>query len=512
MREINITLGLLGVSCADTRLGQAGDAAVTQLNINVSALADGLTSPTYDLYYGIPGGTVLKAADTLTATDGVIEWIVPASACARRGDVRLQMDVLETGKRRRSVAWTMTVGEGLTAQGSAPAAVATWLDEVETAISSALAVAGAMSNDVTVNVEAGETASGTGSLTEDGLTLNLVVPTLQGAAGADGSDGQDGQDGQDGAAAGFGTPTATVEALAADGTPEVTIETSGADTSKVFAFTFKLPRGATGHSVGSIYLKSGNHAPGTTDTYGVRLNDAAQTEVGTISVYNGADGQGAGDMLKAIYDTDNDGTVDNAAQLGGHGADYFATAEHGHTAADVGATPTVDGLTAEDDIADADALPMYDASASAHRKITWASIKTVLGNVFAPSAHVATHAVGGTDALSPSDIGAAAASHGHAWSAVTDKPSTYAPSAHAAAHAVGGEDAITPSDIGAAAASHTQAASTITTGTFAGAVYANAAAASSVATSQVRNIYAGTSDMSAGTSQLVSGVVYFVYE
>jgi len=33
---------------------------------------------------------------------------------------------------------------------------------------------------------------------------------------------------------------------------------------------------------------------------------------------------GAGDMAKAVYDTDGDGIVDNAKHLDGHGADYFA--------------------------------------------------------------------------------------------------------------------------------------------------------------------------------------------
>ena len=34
---------------------------------------------------------------------------------------------------------------------------------------------------------------------------------------------------------------------------------------------------------------------------------------------------GAGDMAKAVYDTDGDGVVDNAAKLAGHGADYFSS-------------------------------------------------------------------------------------------------------------------------------------------------------------------------------------------
>jgi hypothetical protein len=54
-------------------------------------------------------------------------------------------------------------------------------------------------------------------------------------------------------------------------------------------------------------------------------------------------------------------------------------------------------------------------------------------------------------------------SHSHAWSDITSGvPSTFAPSAHKSSHATGGNDALTASDIGAAAASHTHALSSLT--------------------------------------------------
>lgn len=71
---------------------------------------------------------------------------------------------------------------------------------------------------------------------------------------------------------------------------------------------------------------------------------------------------------------------------------------------------------------------------------------------------------------------------------------------------------VTPANIGAAASSHNQAASTITDGTLAGQVVANATAVATVGTAQVRNIYAGTDDMTAGSTALATGTLYFVYE
>lgn len=65
---------------------------------------------------------------------------------------------------------------------------------------------------------------------------------------------------------------------------------------------------------------------------------------------------------------------------------------------------------------------------------------------------------------------------------------------------------------GKANTSHTQAASTITAGTLAGEVKANATAVATLANAQVRNIYAGTTDLTAGTSVLATGDIYFVYE
>ena len=59
------------------------------------------------------------------------------------------------------------------------------------------------------------------------------------------------------------------------------------------------PQGATGNGISGITLKSGNHAPGTSDVYTITLTDGTTFD---FAVYNGANGAGAGDMLASVYD------------------------------------------------------------------------------------------------------------------------------------------------------------------------------------------------------------------
>ena len=66
----------------------------------------------------------------------------------------------------------------------------------------------------------------------------------KGATGPAGPTGAAGAAGATGDAAGFGTPTASVDSNV--GTPSVTVTASGPDTAKVFAFAFKNLKGATG--------------------------------------------------------------------------------------------------------------------------------------------------------------------------------------------------------------------------------------------------------------------------
>ena len=83
------------------------------------------------------------------------------------------------------------------------------------------------------------------SWTNDGGLPNPESVNIKGPAGQDGTNGQDGAPG---ASAGFGTPTATVDANV--GTPSVEITASGPDTAKVFSFAFHNLKGEPGSGGG----------------------------------------------------------------------------------------------------------------------------------------------------------------------------------------------------------------------------------------------------------------------
>ena len=67
--------------------------------------------------------------------------------------------------------------------------------------------------------------------------------------------------------------------------------------------------GVDGRGIVSMVRTNGNGAHGTTDTYTITYSDATTS---TFQVYNGADGNGAGDMLATTYDTNADGKVNSA--------------------------------------------------------------------------------------------------------------------------------------------------------------------------------------------------------
>ena len=97
-----------------------------------------------------------------------------------------------------------------------------------------------------------------------------------------------------------------VEAVTVETGKPATVSKSLVD--NVYKLVFGLPRGetgatgpqgATGNGISGIALKSGNHAPGTSDVYTITLTDGTTFD---FAVYNGANGAGTGDMLASVYD------------------------------------------------------------------------------------------------------------------------------------------------------------------------------------------------------------------
>jgi microcystin-dependent protein len=91
-------------------------------------------------------------------------------------------------------------------------------------------------NDFTVDLSAYETTSGA---TEK---MNAAIDEAKAYADTVANSNP----GKDGTAAGFGTPSAAADTLAAGSSATATVTATGANTAKVFSFRFGIPRGADG--------------------------------------------------------------------------------------------------------------------------------------------------------------------------------------------------------------------------------------------------------------------------
>ena len=124
---------------------------------------------------------------------------------------------------------------------------------IDTGVSAAGRPATFTATATTLPAGSAATASITG--TPDAPILNLGIPK--------GDTGATGQRGPTGSAAGFGTPTASVDANV--GTPSVSVSASGPNTAKVFNFAFKNLKGQKGDT-GGVSSVNGKTGP-------VQLND-----------------------------------------------------------------------------------------------------------------------------------------------------------------------------------------------------------------------------------------------
>lgn len=69
---------------------------------------------------------------------------------------------------------------------------------------------------------------------------------------------------------------------------------------------------------------SGGHTVEITDANGTK-------SFNVMNGVNGSGGDGSGDMIMSVYDTNGNGVVDNAEKFDGKTVDYFATANHEHS-------------------------------------------------------------------------------------------------------------------------------------------------------------------------------------
>ena len=126
------------------------------------------------------------------------------------------------------------------------------------------------------------------------------------------------------------------------------------------------------------------------------------------------------------------------------------------------------GAELKDQPVDNDGVVITDSAAeNVPKRVLWSRIKAALKGYFDPLY--------------------AAKSHSHAWGAITGQPETVP------------------------AAAHKHSAADVSAGTLGGQVQANAGAAAALGTAQVRNIRAGTADLTAGSSSLATGEIYLVY-
>ena len=126
----------------------------------------------------------------------------------------------------------------------------------------------------------------------------------------------------------------------------------------------------------------------------------------TFTVNDGADGSGSGDMMKATYDSNKNGIVDNAEKLEGHAASYFAQATHSHAIADVnGLQEELNGKGAGDmkkSVYDADGDGVVDNA----KKLDGRTLAQ-----FAPAQH--SHDMSQVSGLSSALMGKADDAHSH---------------------------------------------------------------------------------------------------
>lgn len=274
---------------------------------------------------------------TVTEEDGALVWRVSSvdTAVAGEGAAELRYTVGDTIVK--SQIYKTRVRETLEDSGETPPpAYQSWVDEVLQAAADAQTAATNAAKSETAAKNAQTAAANAQKAAESAQTGAQTAKTAaesaqeaaenakDAAAGSSTAAGQKAtqaaQSAEDAASAKSAAETAKTDAQAARDAianmivEAVTLETGEPATvskslvDNVYKLVFGLPRGntgatgphgATGNGISGIALKSGNHAPGTSDVYTITLTDGTTFD---FEVYNGANGQGAGDMLTSVYD------------------------------------------------------------------------------------------------------------------------------------------------------------------------------------------------------------------
>lgn len=289
---------------------------------------------------------------TLTLTD---------TDLAVAGYLNIELRAIKNGVVYKSSVFTGTVALSLYGDADKPGEVVRdVLDRVDAALNAAEATKNQLElalGDVTTAVGSANTAAENAQAVADTVQTKLDNGDFVGAQGPKGDPGTTGPKGETGP---------------------------------------KGDTGATGpQGVSGVYVGSGDMPDG----YNIQIDPSGTfTPVGT------------GDMAKYVYDTDDNGIVDNAEKLEGHAASYFAQATHSHAIADVNGLQAALNATGDmkKSVYDADGDGVVDNAQKLDGKTA---------AQFAAAQH--TQAIGTITGLQDALDGKAAAAHAHAIADVT---------------------------------------------------------------------------------------------
>lgn len=309
----------------------------------ISDLAQALQITNEDLFVLEQGGEAKKlkgsqvvqyAKDAVAAeVQGVKEYADNAKASADAAAASAEKAASAAQGIDDKVAAADASAKAAAASAAAAAASATGVDEkvqaAQTAADNAAKSETAAKNAQTAAANAQKAAEAAQTGAQSAKTAaesaqEAAESAKDAAAGSETAAGQKAtqaaQSAEDAASAKSAAETAKTDAQAArDAIVNMIVEAVTLETGKpatvskslvdnVYKLVFGLPRGetgatgpkgATGNGISGIALKSGNHAPGTSDVYTITLTDGTTFD---FAVYNGANGAGAGDMLASIYD------------------------------------------------------------------------------------------------------------------------------------------------------------------------------------------------------------------